>query len=127
MAWEEFDGYKRDRCGTPRISIYYFTFALNSSFVNLIEIEFPCYVVVYIDEEKKRIGFKFHQERKKNSYKVSPYKNRKGAQFTNTQIKSRYPWINELLDLSINERRFDVKKEDDMYFIETQTRKGEQK
>jgi hypothetical protein len=118
MAWEEFDGYKKEMGGSPKISIYFSTFALNGNFVKLANLELPCYVVVYIDEKKKRIGFKFHKEQKKNSFKVSPYKNRKGAQFTNTQIKKGYSWVNKLIDKSANVRNFSVKKEKDMYFIE---------
>lgn len=118
MAWEEFDGYRREMGGTPKISLYFFTFALNNSFVKWAKLEFPCYVVVYIDEKKRRIGFKFHKEQRKNSFKINPYKNRGGAQFTNTQIKKSYPWVGNLLDQSANVRSFAVKKERDMYFIE---------
>jgi len=119
MVWEKFERIKeRAGIGPPKISIYYSTFALNGSFVKWAKLKFPCYVIVYIDEKKKRIGFKFHEEYVKNAFRVSAYRNRLGAQFTNVQIKNRHSWIKELIDLPSNTRCFIAQKEDDIYFVE---------
>jgi len=118
MVWEEIERIKeRAGIGPPKISIYFSSFALNGSFVKWAKLKLPCYVIVYIDEKKKQIGFKFHKNRVDNSFKVVPYRNRLGAQFTNVQVKKRYSWINDLLDLSANVRNFIPQKEGDMYFF----------
>ncbi len=73
-------------------------------------------VGIYIDDEDRRIGFKFFDRDEQNTYKLMKGK---GGSFS-VRIKKltkQYFWIGIAMEGSLEERRFELNTDDSIYFI----------
>ena len=74
-------------------------------------------VSIFIDDENRRIGFRFFDRDEQNTYKLMKSK---GGSFA-VRIKKltkQYPWIGAAMEASIEERRFELNADDNIYFIQ---------
>ena len=74
-------------------------------------------VSVYIDDENRRIGFEFFERDEQNTYKLMKGK---GGSFA-VRIKKltkQYPWIGTAMEAPLEERRFELNADDNIYFIQ---------
>jgi len=124
MAWKEFKREdKGNSLGVPCISLTKLHFRLNSAFIKAYKIAHPCFVTIYINEEDKQIGFKFHVKEETNAYKVTFYpRNRKtkayNGQFGAIRIMQEYSWIQKTENEIFEKRRFKPIKKNDMWIID---------
>jgi len=65
---------------------------------------------LFIDSALHRVGFKFHDTQTGNTYKLS--KESKTGRMLQTTLLQTYPWISDILDNPVSERRFLVETDD---------------
>ena len=84
---------------------------LSHSFVKREVLGDQKYVWIYVDA-KKRIGFKFHHNRKPQSLKLTPSgDNTSGKTISCTFLKKDHKWIKEIMEhKNVNKRRFPIKR-----------------
>jgi hypothetical protein len=125
MGWEvvtredHFEGSE-----APFISISNSHFAFNAAFVRLAELEPAIRTTVYVDAERRRIGFEFHAEDRPNSFVMSASsadkkgEKRRALQCSATGTVRKYPWIYAVTKEQAKTRRFTPKKEGGKWVIQ---------
>ncbi len=72
---------------------------------------------IHIDYENRLIGFKFFDRDEPNTYKLMKGK---GGSFVIRikQLTKQHPWIGSAMETPIEERRFELNTDDNIYFIQ---------
>ncbi|NIO19871.1 MAG: hypothetical protein GTN76_03815 [Candidatus Aenigmarchaeota archaeon] len=126
MPWEVVKRKEaRRRSKRPFISITPSHFFFNSQFVTETELDPDSMrVVIYADAERRRLGFEFVTDGRKDSYALSfmasrrRKSQRKTIQCTARGIVGMYRWVRAVTKLSVGDRRFEPTKEEKLWVIQ---------
>ena len=74
-------------------------------------------VSIHIDDENRRIGFKFFDRDEQKTYKLMKGKGG-GFAVRIKRLAKQYPWIGSAMEAPIEQRRFELNADDNKYFIQ---------
>lgn len=99
--------------------------AFNAEFIRLARAQNSSRATLYFDEEKHRIGLRFHsRSNDPNSYAVTVDGGGAGAAggrlLSAGRIYEKYTWLKAVLDRPLPKRRLPVQRDqdDDLWFVE---------
>ena len=124
MAWRE---YKRtdvvSATGSQFVSFRPTGIAFSAGFVYAARIDKAARATLFIDDQRQRIGFRFHnREADADSYALTGdgggIKSAKWIQ--NKRIYSQFPWLAALLKAPPRDRRFEPQRDEkaDVWFVD---------
>lgn len=125
MTWEKFTRDDRIQgSNRPFIAVSGTHFAFSSQFVRKAGLSPDSRVTVFVDSERKRVGFEFHNDERPDSFALSLQSShkrgekRKGMQSTSRAIVTKHPWLKGLTERPAKERRFEPKQEGNLWVID---------
>lgn len=125
MAWEKvrredyFQGSNK-----PFISVSDGHFGFNTLFVRMNSLGPDKRVSIYADPENLKLAFEFHDDERLDSFALARMSSaKKGQKRTALQCASRgivvkYPWVKAVTKMPVRLRRFEPKKEENLWVIQ---------